>query len=379
MAKTDTNWATHLSPGDSDRQLLLTRVFDAPRALVWLAWTAPEHIARWWGPRGFTTRVEHVDLRTGGKWKYVMVGPDGTEYPVEGVFREVTPIDRIVTTDEFGEEYESREGNENLPKGIVLTCEFEDLPGANGRMKTRLTLRIDHPTAEDRRKHEAMGVVGGWGSSFECMDEHLSALRGDAGEQGGDRDREIVTTRTFDAPVERVWAVWTDPRHISKWWGPRGFTTTTKEWDLRPGGVWRFTMHGPDGTDYLNRVRYQEVVKGERLVYLHGGEGAHADIEFIAVVRFEAVRGGERDGGGSAGGSSGGDAGRSAGASARGSAGSNEGNRAGGEQTRVTLRIITDTKARRDGMAEFGAVEGGVQTLERFGEVLGEGAGGRDA
>ncbi len=71
-------------------------------------------------------------------------------------------------------------------------------------------------------------------------------------------DREIVATRVFDAPRELVFQVWTDAKHVSNWWGPRGFTTTTYEMDVRPGGVWRHVMHGPDGTDYPNEIVFVE-------------------------------------------------------------------------------------------------------------------------
>lgn len=162
--------ATSSVPTQDDRTIVITRVFNAPRDLVWRVWTEPAHIAQWWGPKGFTTRVEEMDLRPGGQSRYVMVGPDGTEYPAEGVFREVVPPERIVTTDEFGEDYEQASGID-LPQGMVLTATFEALGD-----KTRLTLHIAHPTAEDKRKHEEMGVVAGWNSSFDCMDEYLATL-----------------------------------------------------------------------------------------------------------------------------------------------------------------------------------------------------------
>jgi uncharacterized protein YndB with AHSA1/START domain len=72
-------------------------------------------------------------------------------------------------------------------------------------------------------------------------------------------DREIVVTRVFDAPRELVFDAFTDPAHISNWWGPDGFTTTTHEMDVRPGGTWRFVMHGPDGVDYDNIIVYREI------------------------------------------------------------------------------------------------------------------------
>ena len=73
-------------------------------------------------------------------------------------------------------------------------------------------------------------------------------------------DREIVVMRLFDAPRELVFAAWTDPKHLAQWWGPTGFSTTTRSIDIRSGGVWRFVMHGPDGRDYENRITYVEIV-----------------------------------------------------------------------------------------------------------------------
>ena len=91
---------------------------------------------------------------------------------------------------------------------------------------------------------------------------------------------EIIMTRAFAAPRELVWKAWTDPKHIKAWWGPNGFTTTTLAVNVRPGGVWRFIMHGPDGTDYPNKIVYTEIVKPERLVYDHGGDGDVDDAQF---------------------------------------------------------------------------------------------------
>ncbi|MFN6568511.1 hypothetical protein A6770_00420 [Nostoc minutum NIES-26] len=152
----------------SQREIVITRVFNAPRELVYKAWTDPKHVAQWWGPKGFTTRVTQLDLRPGGKWRYIMIGPDGTEYPVKGVFREIVPFERIVTSDEFDEGFE-KVVNADLPRGIVMTAVFEDLNG-----NTKLTLQIMHESVEERRKHEQMGVIAGWNSSFDCLDEFLA-------------------------------------------------------------------------------------------------------------------------------------------------------------------------------------------------------------
>lgn len=82
-------------------------------------------------------------------------------------------------------------------------------------------------------------------------------------------DREIVSVRKFAAPRERVFRAFSDPDQLARWWGPNGFTNTIDEFDFRPEGAWRLTMHGPDGADYLNESVFLEVVPPERVVYLH--------------------------------------------------------------------------------------------------------------
>ena len=109
----------------------------------------------------------------------------------------------------------------------------------------------------------------------------------DAGKSDFTAAREIVITRVFDAPCERVWEAWTNPQHVANWWGPNGFTTTIEEMDVHPGGVWKHVMHGPDGTDYPNSSVFKEGVKPERMVFAHGS--GHADgpgASFIAAWTF---------------------------------------------------------------------------------------------
>ena len=151
-----------------ENTIVITREFDAPRDLLFAVWTEPHHVEKWFGPEGFSTRVEKQDLRVGGRSRYVMTGPDGNEYPGEGEYLEIVHGEKIVSTDEFGKEYVA----DNLPQGMVTTVLFEDLGS-----RTRLTLHIAHPTAEDRKKHEDMGVVAGWGSTLDCLDAYLAELK----------------------------------------------------------------------------------------------------------------------------------------------------------------------------------------------------------
>lgn len=110
----------HSTSTQSDREIVITRIFNAPRELVFKAWTEAKHIEQWWGPEGFTTRVTEMDLRPGGQWCYVMISPDGTEYPVQGVFREIVPPERLLTSDQFGEGIE-KVLDVDLPQGMVTT------------------------------------------------------------------------------------------------------------------------------------------------------------------------------------------------------------------------------------------------------------------
>ena len=102
---------------------------------------------------------------------------------------------------------------------------------------------------------------------------------------------EIRIQRRYDAPVALVWAAWTEEQHVGQWWGPRGFSITTEHKELRAGGTWAYTMHGPDGKDWPNFTRYHEVVPRERLVYDHGATSADAAPMFRVIATFREVDG----------------------------------------------------------------------------------------
>ena len=104
-----------------------------------------------------------------------------------------------------------------------------------------------------------------------------------------DNPVEIVICRMFAAPRELVWEAWTDPKHVGRWWGPAGYTTTTHAMDFRPGGSWRYTMHGADGRDYPCRIDYIEIEEPSRLVYQLGGEVEDDSVSFRTEVLFEQV------------------------------------------------------------------------------------------
>ncbi len=98
---------------------------------------------------------------------------------------------------------------------------------------------------------------------------------------------EINIIRIYDAPVQAVWDAWTDPKQVAQWWGPRGFTITTHSKELKVGGIWHYTMHGPDGTDYPNKTLYHEVLPRQKLVYDHGGNDERAPLFRVTVLFSE--------------------------------------------------------------------------------------------
>jgi len=104
------------------------------------------------------------------------------------------------------------------------------------------------------------------------------------------KSNELKLSRVYDAPVKIVWEAWTDPKQVAQWWGPRGFTLTTHSKDLRVGGSWNYTMHGPDGVDYENSTKYFEVETYHRLVYDHGGNSKQPPL-FRVAVNFTDLNG----------------------------------------------------------------------------------------
>jgi uncharacterized protein YndB with AHSA1/START domain len=155
--------AANLVTEPADRVLVITRIFDAPRSLVFKAWTEPEHMVNWFGPRGFTSKVLKNDLRPGGAYRIHMRGPDGDDHWSQGVFREIVPPERLVMVGSWAD----ADGNPTRPE-TTLTLLFEDVGG-----KTRLTLHnavFESVTARDL--HE-----GGWSTSLDCLAEYLATLR----------------------------------------------------------------------------------------------------------------------------------------------------------------------------------------------------------
>ncbi|CDP50169.1 SRPBCC family protein [Paradevosia shaoguanensis] len=148
---------------DSNRELVLTRLIDAPRERVFAAWTQPDLLKQWFAPRPWSTPVAELDVRTGG-WNYVVMrDQDGNDYPNRGMYLEVVPNEKIVFTDAYTGDWQP---SDKPFFTAVLT--FEDEGG-----KTRYTARARHWTVEDRQVHEKMGFHEGWGMCADQLEELL--------------------------------------------------------------------------------------------------------------------------------------------------------------------------------------------------------------
>jgi uncharacterized protein YndB with AHSA1/START domain len=294
------------------QETVITRNFAAPREMVFDAWIDPAHLAQWWGPKGFTNPVCEWDARPGRAIHVVMRAPNGVDYPMGGEFREVVAPERLVFTsgalDEQGK----------LLFEFLHTVAFTE---RNGMTTITIRSRITKTTPGADKYTD--GFEAGMTQSLERLEALVT----------GPATREIVISRVLHAPRELVWQAWTDPKHVTHWWGPRGFTNTTKRHEFRVGGVWEHIMHGPDGANYPNKSTFKEIVPLERITFSHGGgRETGPGATFTATWTFETVE---------------------------------------GNKTRLTGRLVFPTaEARNFVVKEFGAIEGGKQTLERASEYV---------
>jgi uncharacterized protein YndB with AHSA1/START domain len=430
------------------QKFIITREFDAPRELVFRAWTDPKQLAQWWGPRGFTNPICEWDVRRGGKIFVVMRAPNGNQYPMGGKFSEIVPPEKLVFTtgalDEKGDLlfeflhtaiFTERNGKTKLTFHSVVTMTTAEAVRYIGGFEAGMTQSLEKlakfvktkplvvertfaaPVEKVWKAITDADAMRRWyfdpenfqpraGCEFRMVVEHQGNIydhrcrvtevvpqkkiaytwrhHGHEGDslvtmelfregrktrlklthagletfpktpmfarknfrQGwnmliGDSlpdfvenlDREIFLFREFAAPRELVWEAMTNPKHVVNWWGPRGFTTTIEKMDFRVGGVWKHVMHGPDGANYPNKSIFKEIVKPEKIVYSHaGGKQGGRGASFISTWTFEE---------------------------------------AGKNKTKVSIRHVFVSAERRDFVVkQYNAVEGGKQTLERFGEYL---------
>jgi uncharacterized protein YndB with AHSA1/START domain len=225
-------------PAADARVMLARRFFAAPRALVFRLWTDPEHLAKWWGPRGFNTVTETFEFRPGDVWRHTMIGPDGREYPNETRFVAIEAPLRIVY--------------DHVAPAFRSTITFAERDGG-----TEVTVRMAFPSAAERRRvTEEYGAEQSLHQTLERLGEALAGAV-----------VEVAFERVFPIPPATMFRLWTEPGHLQQWWGPRGFTNPECQFEPRAGGAIFILMQGPDGTEHPMGGEVLEIAPPARLVF----------------------------------------------------------------------------------------------------------------
>lgn len=261
----------------SEKEIVMSRIFNFPRERVFEAMTDPKQVVKWWGPHGFKDTIHEMDLKAGGHWRHTMHGPDGTDYPNHSIFEEIVKNEKIV--------YKHAGGTKE--KGgacFKATWTFEDLGG-----KTKLTGRLSFGSTGEREHVEReYGAIEGGKQTLARLESFLSG-----------HVEEFVISRFVKAPRELVWKAFTEPERMKQWWGPKGFQGIVQKMDFRPGGMYHYCLQGPDGVKIWGKMVYKEIVPMERLVFINsfsdekGGTTRHPfskdpwPLEMLTVLTFE--------------------------------------------------------------------------------------------
>jgi uncharacterized protein YndB with AHSA1/START domain len=227
----------------ADREIVVTRLIDAPVARVWRAWTDNDEIVKWWGPHGFSDETQNREFKPGGHWKHTMIGPDGTRFPNFATYKEIEENKRIVLV--------NAGSKEDAEKGVGYRS-FITFKAVG--QKTEITMRMTFPTAE-MREHvvkEFKAIEGGH-QTLSRLDAHVTG--------------QFVIFRYVDAPRERVWRAWTNEKELAAWMGPKGAETGYTELDFRVGGSYHYSMKF-NGVEMWGLYTYKDIVKPEKLVFV---------------------------------------------------------------------------------------------------------------
>ncbi len=249
---------------DNPVEIIICRTFAAPRALVWQAWTDPQHVGRWWGPAGFTTTTHAMDFRPGGSWRYTMHGPDGRDYANLLEYIAIEQPARLI--------YTLRGEGSDDSVSFRTEVLFESV-GEEGR-GTKVTMRSIFPSAAARDFviHDHRAVEGG--------KQHLANLEDYLGDMSANEEHEAPFTisHVFKASREKVWAAWTEQAHLLQWFGPQGSTMQHATVDLRVGGLFHYCMSHPNGMEMWGRWVYRTIQPPATLEFISSFSNASGEI-----------------------------------------------------------------------------------------------------
>jgi uncharacterized protein YndB with AHSA1/START domain len=226
---------------NKSNEIYITRIYDAPVKTVWDAWTDPAQAAKWWGPRGFTITNHSKDFRVGGIWHYTMHGPDGVDYENRTKYLEIEKYSRMVY---------DHGGNDDRAPLFRVTVTFTE---TGGKTKMEMTMALPTPEAAAETKKFIKKANGN--STWDRLAEYLSPTE------------KFVINRSFEAPLETVFAAWIDPKQFSQWLPPTGFTMKFLLEEVRTGGKSFYVMEGGGGAKMYGRCVYREITRPNRIVY----------------------------------------------------------------------------------------------------------------
>jgi uncharacterized protein YndB with AHSA1/START domain len=224
------------------KDLVIERVFDAPRERVFDVFTQPEHLQKWWGPKMVGISVAEFDARPGGKIFMAERHLDGAIYYIAGVVREIERPSRLVFAIHFANEKRERV-SPPARSGLGAVWDGEIVSNVTfsaEERRTRVTIRTERSgvTAE-----WSEGARYGWGESLDKLGHAIA----DDMKVAAVGEREILITRTFNAPRALVYEALTNSEHVKKWWGPRQYGAVSATGEFRAGGRYRYAQTGPDG------------------------------------------------------------------------------------------------------------------------------------
>jgi len=231
---------------NNPNEIYITRVYDAPVKVVWDAWTDPDQVAQWWGPRGFTLTTHGKELRPGGIWHYTMHGPDGVDYLNKTLYHVVEVNKKLVY---------DHGGNDDRPPLFRVTVMFSELEG-----QTTLDMTMTLPTAEEAEATRMFIKAAGGNATWDRLAEYLNEK-----EKG---QHSFVINRSFAVPIDLLFEMWAEPDRLSKWLPPVGFEMDILRADFRDGGHCFFRMSNRADVTFYGKFEYREITKPCRIVYV---------------------------------------------------------------------------------------------------------------
>jgi len=283
-----------------NNEIVITREFDATSEQVWKALTSKEQMQRWY--------FDLPDFKPEVGFQFQFTGGPSPErqYLHLCEITEVIPNKKLI----YSWRYDGYAG--------ISYVSFE-LSSKGDKTELLFTHKGIESFPRDNPDLAIGNFIEGWNYIIHTsLKDYVENV-----------NKEIFSSRLFNAPRDLVWEVWTNPKHTALWWGPNGFTNTIYEMDVKPGGIFKFMMHGPEGVDFPNIITYIEVVKPERLVYNHGNF-ENPEMFFVTINFLE-------DNG----------------------------------KTRITMRMLFKTAEERKVVVEkYGALEGQKQHLDKLDAYL---------